>query len=86
MKSAFAQLRSDTAQELAIARVKGKPFASRALRVLWTFLKSKLFRRMAIGGLAGAAIGYGAPFISEWSGAALGAGGLVLYKSFTDKD
>jgi hypothetical protein len=48
--------------------------------------RSKVGKRVLTGAAAGGAVGAALPFVSLAAGAMLGAGALVLWKSFKDKD
>lgn len=67
-------------------REHGEPIAKQAVETGQAALKTKLGKRIATGALAGGAIAYALPFAAVTTGAILGAGALVLFKSATDKD
>lgn len=68
------------------ARGHGEPIARQAIETGRSALKTKLVKRIATGALAGGAIAYAIPFAAVTSGAILGAGALVLFKSIRDKE
>lgn len=49
-------------------------------------VKTRTGKRAVTGAVAGGAVGAALPFVTLIGGAMLGAGALVLWKSFKDKD
>lgn len=70
----------------AYAREHGEPIARQAIRTGQSAIQTKLGKRIATGALAGGAIAYALPFAAMTTGAILGAGALVLFKSMKDNE
>ena len=68
------------------AREHGEPIARQVIVTGQSALKTKMGKRIATGALAGGAIAYALPFAAITTGALLGAGVLVLFKSMKDHE
>lgn len=85
-KPSIKAIKSGIQSGLATAKEHAEPVAKEAVSKGRAFLKTKTGKRIATGGLAGGAIGLALPILTIATGAILGAGALVLYKSMQDKE
>lgn len=71
---------------VSYAREHGGPIAKQAVKSGQIALKTKMGKRIATGAMAGGAIAYALPLVGFATGAILGAGAMVLFKSLQDKE
>ncbi|WP_380872313.1 hypothetical protein ACFB49_32600 [Sphingomonas sp. DBB INV C78] len=71
---------------LAVAKERAEPAAKQVYETGRSALRTKAGKRLATGAVAGGAIGFALPLLSIATGAALGAGVVLLIKTLQDRD